>query len=72
MAMETAKCPKCGKDARRTGMTLESGQLTIPPAKMSPMSPLTGIRPRSPSASARLTKHMACGTCGHAFKVRLS
>ena len=27
MAMETAKCPKCGKNTRRTGMTKEGGKL---------------------------------------------
>ena len=27
MAMETAKCRKCGKNTRRTGMTKEGGKL---------------------------------------------
>jgi len=27
MATETAKCPKCGGNARRTGMTKEDGHL---------------------------------------------
>jgi hypothetical protein len=56
MATGTAKCPKCGDDARRTGETLESGTLTVSPATML-------------SASTRLIEQMACRTCGHHFTV---